>query len=88
MAGEFDNLKKQLEQEVWPSLYLFKFISPSDNQKIALITNLFDDSAQITMRPSSNGKYTSISVKKTMQSADSVIEIYKKTSKIDKVIII
>lgn len=88
MAGEFDNLKTQLEQEKWPGLYLFKFISPSDDQKIALITDLFDDTAEITMRPSSNGKYTSISIKKTMQSADSIIEIYNKTSKIDKVIII
>lgn len=88
MPGEFDKLEKQLEQETWPSLYLFKFISPSDDKKIALITNLFDDSAEIKMRPSKNGNYTSISIKKTMQSAGSVIEIYKETSKIDKVIII
>ena len=88
MSGEFDKLKLQLEQETWPGNYLFKFITPSDNQKIALITHFFDDSAEINMRPSRNGKYTSISVKVMMESADKVIEIYKKTSKIDKVIII
>lgn len=88
MTEEFDKLRKQLEQEVWPSLYLFKFITSSDNQKIALITNMFDETADIKIRSSSKGKYTSISIKKTMRSADSVMEIYEKTSKIDKVIII
>ncbi len=88
MSEAFDKLKHQLEQETWPGDYLFKFIAPSDNQKIALITHFFDDSAEINMRPSSNGNYTSISVKTKMDSADEIIEIYKKTSKIDKVIII
>lgn len=88
MAEEFDKLKVQLDQETWPSVYLFKFITPTDDKKIALITGLFNDSAEVKMRPSKNGNYTSISVKNKMQSADSVIEIYKETSKIDKVIII
>ena len=88
MEGQFDNLKLQLEKEEWPSLYLFKFIAPSDNQKIALITNMFDETSDITMRPSSKGTYTSISVKEIMMSAESVIEIYEKTALIEGVIII
>ncbi|RYM33534.1 DUF493 family protein [Brumimicrobium glaciale] len=88
MEGQFDKLKIQLEQQEWPSLYLFKFISPSDNHKIALITNMFDEVSDITIRPSSKGKYTSISVKEIMMSADKVIEFYEEAAKIDGVIIL
>jgi hypothetical protein len=88
MEGQFDKLKIQLEQQEWPSLYLFKFISPSDNHKIALITNMFDEVSDITIRPSSKGKYTSISVKEIMMSADKVIELYEEAAKIDGVIIL
>ena len=88
MEGQFDKLKIQLEQQEWPSLYLFKFISPSDNHKIALITNMFDKVSDITIRPSSKGKYTSISVKEIMMSADKVIELYEEAAKIDGVIIL
>ncbi|HZH86879.1 MAG TPA: DUF493 family protein [Brumimicrobium sp.] len=88
MEGQFDKLKAQLEKEEWPSLYMFKFIAPSDNQKIALITNMFTEASDINMRPSSKGNYTSISVKEIMMSAESVIEIYKKTALIKGVIII
>ena len=88
MEGQFDNLKLQLEKEEWRSLYMFKFIAPSDNQKIALITSMFDEASEINFRPSSKGTYTSISVKEIMMSAESVIEIYEKTALIDGVIII
>lgn len=88
MEGQFDKLKAQLEKEEWPSLYMFKFIAPSDNQKIALITNIFTEASDINMRPSSKGNYTSISVKEIMMSAESVIEIYEKTALIKGVIII
>ena len=88
MEGQFDSLKAQLEKEEWPSLYMFKFISPSDNQKIALITTMFDETSEINFRPSSNGNYTSISVKGIMMSAESVIKIYEKTALIEGVIII
>jgi hypothetical protein len=88
MEGQFDKLKAQLEQEEWPSLYMFKFISPSDNQKIALITNMFNETSDINLRPSSKGNYTSISVKEIMMSAGRVIEIYEKTALIKGVIII
>ncbi len=88
MEEQFDKLKIQLDLLEWPSLYLFKFISPSDNQKIALITSMFDEASDITIRPSSKGTYTSISVKEIMMSSESVISIYEKTAKIDGVIIL
>ncbi|HLV43289.1 MAG TPA: DUF493 family protein [Brumimicrobium sp.] len=88
MEGQFDKLKAQLEKEEWPSLYMFKFIAPSDNHKIALITSMFDETSEITLRPSSKGTYTSVSVKEIMLDVESIIEIYKKTALIDGVIII
>lgn len=88
MEGQFDKLKEQLDQQDWPRLYLFKFISPSDDQKIALITKMFNDVSDITIRPSSKGTYTSISVKEIMMNSERVIEMYEKAAKIKGVIIL
>jgi len=88
MEGKFDKLKIQLDQQEWPRLYLFKFISPSDNHKIALITNMFNEVSDITIRPSSKGTYTSISVKEIMISSKKVIEMYEKAAEIEGVIIL
>ena len=88
MEGQFDKLREQLEQQSWPRLYLFKFIAPSDNHKIALITEMFNEVSDINIRPSSKGKYTSISIKEVMTSADKVIEIYEEAAKIKGVIIL
>jgi len=38
--GNFDNLKAQLEQQEWPNVYLFKFIVPNDNQRLAQVSAL------------------------------------------------
>ena len=62
---------------------MFKFIVPSDNQKIALVESLFEDDAEVSMQPSSAGKYTSITAKQVMLDAHSVIEVYKKAATIE-----
>ncbi|HTL82841.1 MAG TPA: DUF493 family protein [Bacteroidia bacterium] len=79
----FDELKKKLEKNSWPQVYMFKFIVPSDNQKIALVQSLFEDDAEISLQPSSAGKYTSITARQVMLDAESVIEVYKKASSIE-----
>lgn len=86
MDKRFEKLYKQLEQEDWPRLYFFKFIAPSDSRTIALVTGLFENENNITMRPSRKGNYTSISVKEVMMSAASVIDVYKKAAQIKGVI--
>lgn len=86
--GQFDELKSKLELEEWPNLYFFKFIMPSDNQKIALVSSLFDDTSDIQVRPSSKGNYTSISVKEMMFDVNSIIDIYEKAALIEGVIIL
>ncbi|CAN5865827.1 DUF493 family protein [soil metagenome] len=82
----FDELRNKLNQEPWPSVYMFKFIIPSDNHKIALIESFFEDDAEIVFQPSANGKYTSITVRQVMLGADAIIEIYKLAGAVEGII--
>lgn len=83
----YSNLKQKLEeQHNFPQPYLFKFIIPADNKKLALVEALFGEEAQVSTRQSSSNKYISISAKEVMMSADSVIAVYKKAEKIEGII--
>ena len=74
---QFDKLRELLNQENnWPMVYMFKFIVPADNQKIALVESKFSDEAVILHKESTNGKYFSITVKEVMLNADSIISKY------------
>ena len=87
MKQDFDSLKEKLEQMTFPSLYLFKFIVKSDLKKIAQIESLFhSERAEIRLQESSKGAFVSISVKEVMLSAEEIIDIYVKSSKIEGVI--
>ena len=85
MKEEFyKSLKSKLEDQFdWPHLYLFKFIIPSDNRKLALVEALFGAEAQVTTRQSKNNKFISISAKEVMVSADEIIAVYKKAESIE-----
>ena len=83
---DFENLRAQLDALEWPSICLFKFIVPNDNEKMALVSALFDENANISYHTSSKGNYVSVSVKEVMLSGDSVIEIYEKAVKIEGII--
>ena len=81
---QFENLKAQLNKEKnWPIVYMFKFIIPADNRKIALVESKFSDEALITQKESSTGKYISITIKEVMLDADAIIEKYKEMKGID-----
>jgi putative lipoic acid-binding regulatory protein len=86
MEINFDELRKKLEKDSWPAVYMFKFIVPSDNHKIALVESFFEDDAELNHQPSSNGKYTSITIRQVMLDADSIIEVYKKAAAIEGII--
>lgn len=75
----YENLKKQLDDGFdWPHTYLYKFIIPASDEKIAEIENIFDfRGALITLKESSKGKYVSVSVRVVMDSAQDVIDKYK-----------
>lgn len=82
MEDAYVNLRKQLEQEEWPNVYLFKFIIPNTSENRALTTALFNDTAEISMHESNTGKFVSISVKELMLDVDSIINKYKAACKI------
>lgn len=87
-AEFYERLRKQLEEDTtWPAPYLFKFIVPSELDKIAEIRAAFDSlDADIVTRDSIKGNYTSISVKVTLDSPDDVIKKYQQISKVKGVI--
>ena len=86
--SDFDRIKKSLDAlHDWPTVYMFKFIVPSDNKKIALVEALFDsDTAQIRRKQSAKGNYTSLTVREVMTDADTVLDRYKKASEIEGLI--
>ena len=81
-------LKEELSNStLWPSEYLFKFIVPTDTEKVAIIEKSFDGvGAVIQTSQSKTGKYTSVSINVTMNSAQSVIDKYLELSKIEGII--
>ncbi len=81
-------LKDELSNStLWPSEYLYKFIVPSDANKIAKVEDAFNDlGAVITTQKSKTGKFTSISINVTMPSAQSVIDKYIAVSDVEGII--
>jgi len=84
----FERLKQELiNSTVWPAEYLFKFIVPSQEEKILEIENAFDQmGAVIDTTQSKTGKYTSVSINVRMSSAQSVIDKYIQLSTIEGII--
>ncbi len=84
MTDPYENLRKELNKiGNWPQVYMFKFIVPADNKRIALVESKFSDESVITKKESANGKYISITIKEVMLSADSIIEKYKEMEGIE-----
>lgn len=81
-------LREQLSHNsLWPAQYLYKFIVPADDEKVAQITQAFENhDAQIETKTSSNGNYISVSVKVKMKNPDTVIEKYLEVSHIEGII--
>lgn len=84
----YKNLQEKLSNDtLWPSNYLFKFIVPTDADKIAKIEGIFDGTdAEISTRESSKGNFTSVSVRVKMKSAEAVIVKYKEVSVVEGII--
>lgn len=84
----YRKLKIQLEDtSTWPSIYLYKFIVPTSEDKINKIQNIFDNTgAVIESKQSKKGTYTSISITVNLANADAVIEKYKEVGKVEGVI--
>lgn len=85
---DIERMKAALnEYHKWPSLYMFKFIVPADNEKLAQVQSLFNSkTAEVISRPSKKGNFYSITAKEVMMSAQKVIEKYEKAAKIEGLI--
>ena len=80
-------LKEKLdEHHTWPSVYMYKFVVPTDEEKINQIHRIFGESAEFRERLSKKGNYTSITIREMMLSADDIFDRYRAVSKIDGVI--
>lgn len=84
----YSRLKVELmNSQSWPSDYLYKFIVPTDPEKIERINRIFDNTgAVIESRQSRKGKYTSISITVNLQDPDEVIDKYKEVGEVEGVI--
>ena len=84
----FDRLKAELEKSnTWPAIYLFKFIVPTDNEKIKQVEQAFDGmGAVIKTTQSKTGKFTSVSIDVQMLSPQAVIDKYIEVSTIEGII--
>jgi uncharacterized protein len=79
-----DSFREKLDQHYqWPALYIFKFIVPSGKEPE--VRSLFP-LHNATEKLSANGKYTSITFELMMPSADHVITVYERATKIEGLI--
>jgi len=84
----YTNLKVQLEDTTkFPAEYMYKFIVPSDGNQVEEVHRIFDNKgAVIKTKKSKTGKYISLSIVLIIESADKVIEYYKKVGEIKGII--
>nr|WP_320118628.1 hypothetical protein [uncultured Marinifilum sp.] len=74
---KYNRIKQQLfESTKWPSLYMFKFIVPNNEDKINAVKNLFPTDTEFTYKTSKDIRFIGITVKKVMNSAEDVVEVY------------
>jgi putative lipoic acid-binding regulatory protein len=80
---QLDRLRQRLNEiHRWPSIYMFKFILPTDQERIVQLKLIFGESAEFSYRQSAKGNFTSITVREMMLDADSIFERYTKASSI------
>ena len=84
----YERLKKELDlSTTWPSIYLYKFIVPSEKENILRVEEAFDClGAVIKTTKSKTGKFTSISVDVMMKNSQKIIDIYIELSTIKGII--
>ena len=81
---KFAYLRKQLETEFeFPLKYMFKFIVP--HGKVEEVKPLFETGV-VRERPSSTGKYKSITITMIVLSPDDVIDKYKSVLHIEGIV--
>jgi len=81
---DIESFRKKLEAvSEWPSLYMFKFIVMAEKQD--QIKDIFENH-EVIVKPSSKGKYVSLTIKMLANSAEQIIDKYIETNKVEGVI--
>lgn len=84
---QLNRLRDTLNQiHRWPSKYMYKFVLPSDEERITRLKMIFGESAEFKTRMSSNGNYTSITVFEIMLNADDIFDRYRRAATIPGII--
>jgi uncharacterized protein len=79
-----NSFREKLDQHyAWPSLYLFKFIVPTDREQE--VKDLFPRHTT-SDKFSKKGNYVSVTVQMMMPSSEAVIEVYERASKIEGIV--
>ena len=86
--GFYGRLREKLAENTnWPTNYLYKFIVPTDEVRIAQIHKIFDNTgAVIESKKSKKGNYTSLSITVHLNGPDEVIAKYREVAVVDGVI--
>ncbi len=82
--------KERLEQtHSFPSDYIFKYIVPAEQSKIAKLHSIFGSAnPSFSSRDSKNGKYTSFTIKVSVNDADDVVIYYRQAASIDGIVML
>jgi putative lipoic acid-binding regulatory protein len=82
-----ERLRARLNEiHIWPSVFMFKFILPTDEARLIQLKLIFGESAEIRERLSSKGNYTSVTVREMMLSADDIFDRYRRAKDIKDII--
>ena len=84
----YDRLRESLKTtSIWPSEYLYKFIIPTEIEKIIFIENAFNNmGAVIVTKQSKKAKFTSVSINVLMENPDKVIQKYLEVASVEGII--
>ncbi|HBI00328.1 MAG TPA: DUF493 family protein [Flavobacterium sp.] len=84
----YERLKEELRTTSnWPSIYLYKFIVPTDTSKIIAVEEAFNNmGAVINTVQSKTGKFTSVSINVSMESPEHVVAKYQEVSTVEGII--
>ena len=81
------DLKEKLEAfHVWPSIYVYKFIFKSNEEKLSLLKSKFPEEVEFSTKTSSGGKYTSVTIKEMVLKAEIIFQRYEDVSSIEGII--
>jgi hypothetical protein len=78
MSWDVEGFRRKLEdQHDFPVMYMFKFIVPQARvREVKALTN----KGEWSLKKSSKGSYTSVTIKIHAENAEEIIEIYKDAS--------